>query len=209
MIEMFSLLWLVSSLTSSSNPQTVHCPVCISLQTAPPPLLSPALKLSTHLTSSRDATHDIRVQKRIRCVLIRKNFPSVFIKRHETTVNLHDLKCLPVRHLHGWRAAPPPRLGGPCHREQRRARRHLRTDKLLLWLRRLLVVFGDARDIARPGVQYAGHAVIVEVTPDEGARFIVAALPPLRVALEALLPAVIPADVFQLDFAFLVSLRDR
>ena len=51
--------------------------------------------------------------------------------------------------------------------------------------------------------------MIVEVTPDEGARFIVTALPPLCVALEALLPAVIPADVFQLDFAFLVSLREN
>ena len=51
--------------------------------------------------------------------------------------------------------------------------------------------------------------MIVEVTPDEGARLIVAALPPLRVALEALLPAVIPADVFQLDFAFLVPLREK
>ena len=51
--------------------------------------------------------------------------------------------------------------------------------------------------------------MVVEITPDEGARFIVAALPPLRVALEALLPAVIPADVFQLDFAFLMPLREK
>jgi hypothetical protein len=58
-------------------------------------------------------------------------------------------------------------------------------------------------------VQYAGHAVIVEITPDEGARIIVAALPPLRVTLEALLPAVVPADVFQLDFAFLMPLREK
>jgi hypothetical protein len=48
--------------------------------------------------------------------------------------------------------------------------------------------------------------VIVEVTPDKGARVVVAALPlPLPVTP---LPSAVPLEAFQLDFALLVSLEE-